>query len=39
MIPKGWTVLEENDTLLLFGDRAKLSSIEAQLARKAEHEN
>lgn len=37
MIPKGWTVLEENDTLLLFGDRAKLSSIEAQLARKAEH--
>lgn len=39
MIPKGGTVLEQNDTLLLFGDRAKLSSIEAQLARKAEHEN
>ena len=35
LIPKGWTVLEENDTLLLFGDRAKLSVVEAQLARKA----
>ncbi|MBR0034192.1 MAG: cation:proton antiporter, partial [Synergistaceae bacterium] len=39
LIPKGWTVLEENDTLLLFGDRAKLSGIEAALARKAQHEN
>ncbi len=35
LIPKGWTVLEQNDTLLLFGDRAKLSGVEAQLARKA----
>lgn len=38
LIPKGWTVLEENDTLLLFGDRAKLSGVEAQLARKAVRE-
>ncbi len=38
LIPKGWTVLEQNDTLLLFGDRAKLSGVEAQLARKAERE-
>ena len=39
LIPKGGTVLEGNDTLLLFGDRAKLSGIEARLARKAELEN
>ena len=38
LIPKGGTVLEQNDTLLLFGDKAKLSSIEAMLARKTEHE-
>ena len=39
MIPKGWTTLEQNDTLLLFGDKAKLAGIEAQLARKAGQEN
>lgn len=38
MIPKGNTILESDDTLLLFGDKAKLSGIEAVLARKAENE-
>ena len=38
LIPKGWTILERGDTLLLFGDKAKLSGIEAVLARKAEPE-
>ena len=32
LIPKGGTVLEENDTLLLFGDRAKLPDVEKNLA-------
>ena len=39
LIPKGWTVLEQDDTLLLFGDRAKLSGVETQLMRRAEQEN
>ena len=38
LIPKGGTVLEIGDTLLLFGDKAKLSGVEANLARKAEKE-
>ena len=38
LIPKGWTVLERGDTLLLFGDKAKLVDIEASLARRAESE-
>jgi Trk K+ transport system NAD-binding subunit len=37
LIPKGWTVLEKDDTLLLFGDRAKLTDIEARLAVRAEN--
>ncbi|MBQ7545062.1 MAG: potassium/proton antiporter [Synergistaceae bacterium] len=37
LIPKGWTVLEKDDTLLLFGDRAKLTDIEAKLAVRAEN--
>ncbi|MBQ7593465.1 MAG: potassium/proton antiporter [Synergistaceae bacterium] len=36
LIPKGGTVLERDDTLLLFGERAKLSEIEKFLARRAE---
>lgn len=36
LIPKGWTVLEEDDTLLLFGDRAKLTDVAAKLAVRAE---
>ena len=36
LIPKGWTVLEQGDTLLLFGDKAKLVDIEANLARRVE---
>ena len=36
LIPKGGTVLERDDTLLLFGDKAKLSGVEASLARKAD---
>ncbi len=36
LIPKGSTVLERDDTLLLFGDRAKLSDVENMLARRAE---
>ncbi|MBQ6738523.1 MAG: potassium/proton antiporter [Synergistaceae bacterium] len=32
LIPKGDTVLMENDTLLLFGERAKLSEVEERLA-------
>ena len=37
LIPKGWTVLERDDTLLLFGDRAKLTDIAAKLAVRAEN--
>lgn len=36
MIPKGGTVLERDDTLLLFGDRAKLSDVEMKLCERAE---
>ncbi|MBQ7216687.1 MAG: potassium/proton antiporter [Synergistaceae bacterium] len=39
LIPKGGTVLEKDDTLLLFGDQAKLSGVEASLARKVQREN
>ncbi|MBQ4429927.1 MAG: cation:proton antiporter, partial [Synergistaceae bacterium] len=38
MIPKGGTVLESDDTLLLFGDRAKLSGVEQSLIRRIERE-
>ena len=38
LIPKGSTVLERDDTLLLFGDRAKLSSVERKLGEPARHE-
>ena len=38
MIPKGGTVLESDDTLLLFGDRAKLSDVEKNLVRRIERE-
>lgn len=38
MIPKGGTVLEPDDTLLIFGDRAKLPDVEKNLARRVEHE-
>ena len=31
LVPKGGTVLEEDDTLLIFGDRAKLSEVAKQL--------
>lgn len=37
LIPKGWTILQKGDTLLLFGDRAKLTDIEARLAARAEN--
>ncbi len=36
LIPKGGTVLERDDTLLLFGDRAKLSDVERKLSERAE---
>ncbi len=38
MIPKGGTVLESDDTLLLFGDRAKLPDVEKNLIRRVERE-
>ena len=38
LIPKGGTVLQRDDTLLLFGDRAKLSSVEQKLGEPAKHE-
>ncbi len=38
LIPKGGTVLERDDTLLLFGERAKLSDVEKNLARRVETE-
>ncbi|MBQ9904053.1 MAG: potassium/proton antiporter [Synergistaceae bacterium] len=38
LIPKGGTVIERDDTLLLFGDREKLSSVERILLR-SENEN
>ncbi len=36
LIPKGGTVLQADDTLLLFGERAKLSDVEKNLTRKIE---
>ena len=39
LIPKGGTVLERDDTLLLFGDRAKLSDVERKLSERAEKTN
>ncbi|MBQ6775038.1 MAG: potassium/proton antiporter [Synergistaceae bacterium] len=36
IIPKGGTVLQSDDTLLLFGERAKLSGVEENLTRKAD---
>ena len=39
MIPKGGTILEDGDTLLLFGDRVKLSDIEKNLTKNIETEN
>ena len=38
LIPKGATVLEEYDTLLLFGEREKLSAVEEGLAKISEPE-
>ena len=34
LIPKGGTVLEQDDTLLIFGERAKLSEVEKQLMQR-----
>ena len=39
MIPKGRTVLESDDTLLLFGDRAQLPIVERRLLRRAEKDS
>ena len=39
LIPKGGTVLERDDTLLLFGDRAKLPDVERKLAERAEKDS
>ena len=36
MIPKGGTVLESGDTLLLFGDRSKLNDVENNLVKRKE---
>ena len=36
LIPKGSTILESDDTLLIFGDRAKLSDVENNLVRRVE---
>ena len=38
LIPKGGTIIQEDDTLLLFGERAKLSDVEENLLRRVEHE-
>ena len=37
LIPKGGTVLERDDTLLLFGDRAKLPDVARKLSERAEN--
>ena len=37
LIPKGGTVLEHDDTLLLFGDRAKLPGVIQKLSASAEN--
>ena len=34
LIPKGSSVLEKDDTLLIFGERAKLSEVEKQLMQR-----
>lgn len=39
LIPKGGTRLEADDTLLIFGERALLSAVETNLARKIEPED
>ncbi|MBQ9404530.1 MAG: potassium/proton antiporter, partial [Synergistaceae bacterium] len=39
LIPKGGTVLESGDTLLLFGERAKLSEVEKNLSVQADNNN
>ena len=36
LIPKGWTTLERDDTLLLFGDKAKLNEVELNLAKRVD---
>ena len=36
LIPKGGTRLEAGDTLLLFGERARLSEVERALAHRAQ---
>lgn len=38
LIPKGGTILERDDTLLLFGDRAKLAGVEQKLCQPVEKE-
>ncbi len=38
LIPKGGTVLQADDTLLLFGERAKLSEVEENLTKQREEE-
>lgn len=38
LIPKGNTMLKADDTLLLFGEREKLSDIEENLTKRAEEE-
>ena len=39
LIPKGGTVLESGDTLLLFGERDKLSEVEKNLSVRADNNN
>ncbi|MBQ6111761.1 MAG: potassium/proton antiporter [Synergistaceae bacterium] len=39
MIPKGGTILEEGDTLLLFGERSKLPDVMNNLTKQRESEN
>ncbi len=39
LIPKGFTVIEKGDTLLLFGDRAKLPEVVRTLESRADEEN
>ena len=38
LIPKGGTIIQEDDTLLLFGERAKLTDVEKNLLRRVEQE-
>lgn len=39
LIPKGGTVLERDDTLLIFGDRAKLPGVVRKLSQPAENDS